>query len=551
METNNITSTIDRYIAPDGTMHEAPQGRKLTEATDGSNRLLLDGAAVNVENDGKLTPVSDQSQWKNNVPNINDDVAMQQATTQHKRVNLFVVEPNRKNPMQPTKGNVLIYNAANNTLFMNDTELDATNNTPILEKENKLFLNKQEIEIKNNEIIPVIEKQAVSIASDTKEAFDLKNPIAGKKAGITIEKEQDMLSAFLINFMHNYKHAQEAGKSPKFEMLNPKEQIDWQELADMGVEKNYLLKSGHLEKMLNGQKTDLIPITITDKQSEIIVNTQARLSLKQNPLTKKFSIKTNLLQENQTLEQYAGHRLSDIDRENLLKTGNLGRVLTVKFKGENVLKNIFLSLDKQTKELIAFDAGKVKIPTVIAGRQITPEEQQAFGEGKAVKLDGLTNVNGVKYTKTLQFSTIEKRFREVGPNISRIIKGAHLTEEQQAKLNAGETIQIVNMIDNKGEKFSAYVRYNHDKEKLDFSKSRDFTKKYTPTNEHKTQVEGNNNGHKPNSLKDIKEPLKSKQPNNLTEEQLKKRIEALQKENTKLKTQQSAKPKPKKKIGIK
>jgi hypothetical protein len=322
------------------------------------------------------------------------------------------------------------------------------------------------------------------------------------------------------NFLQNYRAAQKGKETIK--ITDVKDLIDWKEAESMGLSKEFLQKEGHLAKLLQGKKTDLLPIVITDQNSGLTINTHARLSLKQND-SGKINFKTNLLRNDLDLTQYCGHRLTDADKANLNTTGNLGRVIEVKFKNDEATKKILLSLDKQTNELIAFDAEKVKIPTVIAGKELTPEQRQALKEGKSVKIDGMKLLNGSEFTNTLQFSALEKRFVFIGgtPNIGRRLMGVELTGEQHSKLTNGEVVQIIGMTDKAGKKFNAYVRWDINDKRLRFSSNPNFmhTKKATPTNEYKTQVAANNDGHKPEALKHVQGPLEQKQPNTPTVKQ--------------------------------
>jgi hypothetical protein len=105
--------------------------------------------------------------------------------------------------------------------------------------------------------------------------------------------------------------------------------------------------------------------------------------------------------------------------------------------------------------------------------------------------------------------------------VSPKIAGVELTPEQREAIAAGTSVKIENMTDKRGKTYTSYVRYNHEKGKLDFLKWQPGSKQQqtTPTLEHQTQVAANNDGHKSEALKNIKGPVEQKQPNTPTTQQ--------------------------------
>jgi hypothetical protein len=387
------------------------------------------------------------------------------------------------------------------------------------------------------ETTPIIEEMVTPLQNKTVTAD-------GKGEGISVHKGGDVVTSFVENLLHNYKAAQKGGAEGK--VVSVEDLINWQCADNMGLSKDFLNKNGHLAQLLKGKKTDLLPIAIKDNTSGVVVNTFARLSLVQNKKTGEVTFKTNLLRPEVDLSQYCGYKFTDEDKANLQKTGNLGKVISVKFKNEDAPKSIYLSWDKQTNELIAIDASKVKIPTTILGKTLTPEQQQILKEGKAVKIDGMKSAVGKEFSNTLQFSTLEKRFVFIGEGrkIPHKLGGVTLTDEQFDKLGKGEVVQIMNLRDKKGNPYNSYVRWNAKDEKLDFSNYAEFKKKeIAPTLEHTTQVAANNDGHKPEALKNVKGAVEQKQPTTPTTQQKQEQKENVAKSSVK-------KPKVKSKLKL-
>ena len=98
-----------------------------------------------------------------------------------------------------------------------------------------------------------------------------------------------------------------------------------------------------------------------------------------------------------------------------------------------------------------------------------------------------------------------------------------------------KTIYVKGLKDKKGQEYSAYVKVNHEKGKLDFykfnpDKAKEKAKEIGPTNEHKTQVAVNSEGKTNEVTKDLDESLKIAQ-NQPTEKQTEKKEKKESKEN--------------------
>ena len=183
--------------------------------------------------------------------------------------------------------------------------------------------------------------------------------------------------------------------------------VDAKQLERIGVSIETLEKTGNLEKLLNWQKTDLLPITI--KTDDTTVRTEARLALRETP-EGNLSLSIHALRKEPELERpYFGVKFTEEDKKNLRETGNLGRVVEAEFKqGEKT--PVFLSVDRQTNELIAVRADKIKIPENIKGVQLNEQQKKELSEGKAVWVEGMTSSKGKEFSAYLQFNADKKGF---------------------------------------------------------------------------------------------------------------------------------------------
>lgn len=108
--------------------------------------------------------------------------------------------------------------------------------------------------------------------------------------------------------------------------------INWDQLKNFGLSREYLQERGLLDSMLKGYKTNqLVPINLNFGSA--VLRTDARLSLQQSN-TGEVVLAIHGIRKQPELERpYFGHIFSEEDKKNLLETGNMGRV--VELKGRN------------------------------------------------------------------------------------------------------------------------------------------------------------------------------------------------------------------------
>ena len=126
--------------------------------------------------------------------------------------------------------------------------------------------------------------------------------------------------------------------------INP-DLVNWDKFERYGITREGLEKSGNLDKLLDYQKTDFMPVAIKFEYETL--RSDARFSLRRQD-DGTFSPAVHLIRHKPDLERpYFGIKFTQEDRQNLLKTGNLGRIVEAEFKqGEKT--PILLSLDGKT-----------------------------------------------------------------------------------------------------------------------------------------------------------------------------------------------------------
>lgn len=251
------------------------------------------------------------------------------------------------------------------------------------------------------------------------------------------------------------------------------------QLSKLGISE---LDTDEMQRLNNGNRTqNLIPLSIDIGGKAI--ETEALLSLKRNSDGSDSLLVHSVISDQLRLKQIADSD-NGIDTVFAMFNGDEDKIsaflrrnnLLEEFKpasslywelvmGENHFINSYLDVD------------------VDKGDAIT-QAKKDFTE-KSNKLDGLDNL-----------------FRVAAGSFNRI-KGTELEPEQIRELKQGKTIEVNNLIDDKGEKYSGFITLNLTKEQIkDFKdnpgKAVNVSKRaiVTPKNDYKVQVNQNNHGFK-------------------------------------------------------
>lgn len=329
-------------------------------------------------------------------------------------------------------------------------------------------------------------------------------------------------------------HGQPNRQEPKreYEPLD-KEKIDWEAFAKIGITREALEKSGALNDMLNYRRSpELHPISI--KMDDLTVNTDARLSLRRTDDGRLIPVIHAVRREPELDRPFYGNTFTAEDKENLQKTGHLGRTIDLNIKGVEKPIKAFVSVDPKTNELVAYSTKNVRVPNEIKGVTLDDRQKQDLMEGRAVYLEGMTAKSGKKFDASIQVSGSERgvifRFNETkremqaqaqnGVRIPNKLGGIALSDEQRDTLKKGDVIYVEGMIDKKGQQYNAYVKVNEKQGKLDFYRWDPRQKQDVKAdNKSATQVEVNSNGKTNETTKHSDDPMKQGQANPDSENQ--------------------------------
>ncbi len=259
------------------------------------------------------------------------------------------------------------------------------------------------------------------------------------------------------------------------------EQVNWKSLADLGLTKDRLEKIGALEPLLKGYKTDnLIPLTLT--MGDAVAKLDAGLSLQQNDAGQVVVAMHGIRKEPNLNYPFFGHEFTKEDKENLLSTGNMGRVVDLFNQKTSEFVPSVISVDRKTNELVAYKAEWMQIPDEIKGIKLNEQQKQTLQEGKPLQLEGMISKKGEAFDATVQFNAdkryVEFLFDRNGQNQSqgrtyaeapKEFRGKELTDEQHSKLKEGLTVYVSGLTDKQGKEYQGYITYNQESGKVGFS----------------------------------------------------------------------------------
>jgi hypothetical protein len=315
------------------------------------------------------------------------------------------------------------------------------------------------------------------------------------------------------------------------------EQIDWETMNNLGLNKEKLEKMNLLDPLLRGFKTnELVPVSLN--LGSAVTRMDARLSLQQNDEGAVVVAIHGIRKEPNLNFSFFGHEFSKEDKDNLLQTGNMGRVVNLTNSKTNETIPSIVSVDRLTNELVALRTDFIKIPDEIKGVKLNEEEKQTLMEGKPLYIEGMVSKKGAAFDATVQYNA-DKRFVEFlfdrsnsnkqvqgnqqnqSQGAPKIFRDKELDNEQYQKFKDGQTVYVSGLVDKKGKEYNGYIIFNKETNKTDFTfqNPNKIKEQAKPSEAHKTQTAVNSEGKTNESTKNLKEPLKSGQKNPDSKEQ--------------------------------
>ena len=236
--------------------------------------------------------------------------------------------------------------------------------------------------------------------------------------------------------------------------------INWEELKNFGLSREYLQERGLLDQMLRGYKTNQV-VPISMNFGSAVLRTDARLSFQQSaggPIVLGIH---GIRQKPELDRPYFGHIFSEEDKKNLRESGNMGRVAELNLRG-GTTEPCLISIDKNTNELVAVRQEHVCVQDEVRGVKLSPDEIQTLKNGGQVFVDGMISNKGKEFSATLQYSAERRGLEFIFPKDQAFnqqsLGGVQLSPTQLKMLSEGHTILVEDMKRrNSDEVFSSFV----------------------------------------------------------------------------------------------
>lgn len=279
--------------------------------------------------------------------------------------------------------------------------------------------------------------------------------------------------------LHRYVTVQKTEVQPRQETYHAlkEEKLDKERLLqELGVNVDSLRENGDLDRMLNFGRSSLI--TCYPVISGVCFPMQVKLSLREKS-DGMLAVIPHPIRKEPNLTEYRGYKFTDEDRVNLLTTGNLGHTINIDSRILGMSAEVYLSLDRETNELVALSKKTMRVPDTIKGVQLTPEQKNSLESGAPTLITGMKSLDGRNFDAYIQVNA-ERRclvFRNPAFKQGQKLEvpdrllGKEVTDDIKQQWKEGKWVYMEDMTSKDGRSFSAYVRPNYEKNKFDFAKT--------------------------------------------------------------------------------
>lgn len=166
-------------------------------------------------------------------------------------------------------------------------------------------------------------------------------------------------------------------------------------LASLGLNLAELTGSGQLQKLLSGERTDLLPMQVAGKEGQEPVKFEGKMVLHREA-DGTATLKMELPQEKLViLNKIGGQPFTPEQRQRLETDGNAGLVRGLKDEQGREF-NGYVAVDKAMNRVVILPEDKVTLHDTVVGVKLTPEQSHDLREGKVVALANMASGNGGK-----------------------------------------------------------------------------------------------------------------------------------------------------------
>ncbi|WP_026461452.1 DUF3945 domain-containing protein [Adhaeribacter aquaticus] len=202
----------------------------------------------------------------------------------------------------------------------------------------------------------------------------------------------------------------------RFQKLNNMQQprfnlddINWKDAEKLGLTRNLLEQTGNLERLLNGEKTHLITGMKGDLGG-VKVSLDGKFRLVENPQGQPTLVFHGVKAELTVPKSYLGYEFSEEDKQALKEKGNLGKKVELIDRTTNSSFKGYIGVDKDTKEIVAVRAERIKIPNELKGVLLSDEQKKSLEEGNPTAIAGMKDDKNQEFSATVQIDPAKKGF---------------------------------------------------------------------------------------------------------------------------------------------
>ncbi|AMJ64004.1 hypothetical protein AXW84_00115 (plasmid) [Hymenobacter sp. PAMC 26628] len=195
--------------------------------------------------------------------------------------------------------------------------------------------------------------------------------------------------------------------------------ISAEELAKVGVQVADLEKSGQLQKLLEGKKTDLLPFVLPTSDG-VAVPFEAKLVL-QRDAQGVASLRVDLPKhELEIPKQILGKEITPAMQVQLQANGVVP--LAEGFQdGKGQSFAAYLAVDKEMKRVVAVRRDGITVPQEVHGVKLSAEQAKQLLEGRPTRIEGMTNSKQQLVDATVQLDPLARKltFRDSQPRAAQ------------------------------------------------------------------------------------------------------------------------------------
>ncbi|MBF9239870.1 DUF3945 domain-containing protein [Hymenobacter sp. BT683] len=164
-------------------------------------------------------------------------------------------------------------------------------------------------------------------------------------------------------------------------------------LASLGLNLEILAASGQLQKLLKGEKTDLLPMQVAGREGREPVKFEGKMVLHREA-DGSATLQMELPQEKLVVpNEIGGQPFTSEQRQRLETDGHAGLVRGLKDE-QGREYNGYVAVDKAMNKVVVMPETRVTLHDTVAGVKLTPEQSHDLREGKVVALSNMASGPG-------------------------------------------------------------------------------------------------------------------------------------------------------------